>query len=779
MELPYMISSPTWTSNGFYSMTTRPGLAVHRNQYKTTPRLFPVHTTAQQLCLPVNPSPSENGLNHHQSFSWEGVSKLRKTADVLKDMNNMSFSNRSLKEWEITKTPISKGPTFPDHIVMDCLQEEHSLKKDDTFYLSNATPEWLRNGENTFNPLSCMIDHDKSMVVFTSSGSRNGMRACVVEIEVDENGRKTQNLRSDDKSHFFRHRLQFDQASVRDILSVGCVPGSNERPRILATTAENVSIATISEDKSYGRLEWLDEITIPSLLSCAINPVFPDDFSVLSSDGLFSGTVESFHAQKKVVNTFESMLYDIQPIADTSKYYSLNYGMHPRTLYLGNQKEIALCDIRSDLSKMKRNVLVDLNKDWGLPSFDRQIACFEPLPGNRRSKIIVATKTCLNYIDIRMPRTPFLDWTLSVPLPVDHMTVTSMTSVDGYDSDIIALSSRQQHYLEVFHAIDIKGTFTQHKPFQSDEMGNPEPPGFPAQHVLWSDLPLSHLQQLKPSADLVGMALMPHSNSSLVSVVQWSPEDGLIAQLLDVRTQKDESSVSFESPPHERPYLDNNVNIANWQKVYIRSGQYEATESMLHPVTRSVPGSYLHQRTRRIFVEDARNLQTRLINDEEDEVADDEKDRLTRPYLGDLESVRHMRELGGDDTGEMDNLLDSIGSGRTLDEIARVTRSGMAHSSTPVNPTLLRDVIESSPFVKWYDVEWHAGCSQQHQKEGPAVTTDDPLPAWIQRRIYYESATNRPHALSIVNVPEESQYGQMLTRMQEHFFNDEEPANSS
>lgn len=857
MELPYGIAPPTWTNSGFHSLNTRPLLTVHRNDYEKFPRIFLSQTSASRLCSPVGaledasferfvkfpkrilrrkhvytsdtarrgvaPSPGQSDVEEEPRKKRKMEQDIFEDPELqaILDLAEESLHQTRYLERETWRHPanVSASPTcIPNTLLSSCIDD--ALVYDAKQHLPSHN---LRGGKKqstrkfrTRNAISCVTIGNDHFVVYPSAGSLDSVALCSLSTICDAKGNSSHDIQHWASQRTIPDLMYINNDPICEITTADSDPGCNEPARFIAVSENDITLANIAFDGERGEISWRDQLAIGGVMSSAFNPHFPEEVALLNHDGLFAGSFDFLHDRFMQPNGIEDCFSDVQVMSEERRYRQLFYGCHPRSLFLSSRRELVRMDLRSNQKDLKSNLLLKVGKDWRLPKYDGEIAVCHSMARRGGFHFIIATKTCVNYVDIRMPHAPLLDWSLSLPLPTEQIAVTRAAAINGVSSDIIALSSRSQRYLEVFHAVHLDTKDHDVRPFHVKFSGKVEPP-LPRAQVQWSDLPLAHLEQLTPTSDVSGIALVPHDNGKDISLVQWSPSDGLIAQLLHVKASTDNEDVAFESDAiGERPNFDSVVNIANSRQALMESGLIPMESDVKYPVSRSLPGSFLQRRTRRIFVEDAVDLRERLCRSDEDEAAEECDYRLPRPFIGDIEYLRcnHSNIVKADDAspaeetavvdgkepdilrtksgvaingdvkdfretfGEplpltgLTGMMEEIGHGRTLDELARFVRSGMAHSPTPLGITDLMDAIETSPFVNCYEVEWHTRCEDLHDECPTHVASNEDMPPWVSTKVYFTAEVEQGEGIKSSEIPEGSQYGQLLSRMQDMFFED-------
>lgn len=1033
MQFPYSVAPPTWTSNGLPSMNTRPFLAVHRRKYSKVPRLFPVSTYAEQLCehyeqfewrefqtdlqrhgrrdsgkarlpsedplLATTASPpasdgeparvSSKGLSRNSRLRFDDCSQdfqqvLRNASQAVTETRNAQRQS-----WQAVSTNPVAPPLVPHDGLLDSLINENLEKgcsrecqREEPAASGPHCPSWRGTG----NSLSVTKVGSEYAVVCATTGLLESVGIYDVRTDRTSDGGALQRLVRRGTPSVIPNALVHEMSSVTDIVTADWDVGSSEPCRALIATGKALSLADLATHSGMPTCQWRDHFSFPASLSCALNPLYPDEFAALCEEGLFCGTPEDFVRRRNSGLGWDERFHDVQALEKDSVYNRVYYGPHPRTLLLSNQREIARFDLRMKVDLSSRDVLLNVGEDWNLPKYDLSISAFSPTRP-RGNTLVVATKTCLNYCDLRMPKNPLLDWSLSLPLPVDQLCVTSLELREP-QSEIVAMASRRQCYLEVFHAVHESSRpscgFRPARAVQNGKAGGKswKAPRVAKRSLLWSDLPLSNLQQLKGMSATSGIAVLPLNNQQQVTLLQWSAEDGLLGQLLDVVAREDEECLFERQTAVKGRIFDSSTNMRNFLGRLALCGDFKDLPEFQHPISKCT-GASLLSLSKRLYLKDAMRLRPRVIRGEDDDITEDGETRLPRVYLSDIPRVIRLREksMTGEDvdpvprldlntvkhsssreddncdsnsfssdavsggtsssgesnhhsernsgdkslskmgrgsssgeqtagasgrtkdsldkqgisqtvkgnandrevtgrnlnekrlgalafsqeevmskfegglnssqggnsvskednkisqeleessvdelgrnaavsgmsrevesqgmplmqtqqsanmsnessdmsssghssssgssssdatnsseeTGEMTNLMEAIGHGKTFDEIGRAVRAGMAHCATPLGPKELKKAVEESRAVSWFDVEWHSGCSGDHDKFPTAASTDEDLPDWVCTRVYRVKTARTGDAFKSGIVDEDSSYGKLLKRMRNGF----------
>ncbi|CDF36196.1 unnamed protein product [Chondrus crispus] len=716
-------------------------------------------------------------------------------------------------------------------------------------------------GRASGNPLVVIKFGDENILGCATSGCLNSVALLGLEKSTGSNGEL--------RSHIFRKNrpvvssqvISHNSELINDLVMTDWEIGSSEPSRVLASTQKSLSFAEVSANDYKPTIKWVDQFSFPMPLSCALNPLLPTEFAVVSSSGLFFGSVQDFLALKGDGTDY---FHDIQVLAKDRIYNRLIFGLHPRSLLLSSRREIAAFDMRSRAETCSRSVLLDVREHWNLPWHDHGISIMKPLEA-RSYTLFVATQTSMNFVDLRMPSNPLLDWSLSLPLPPEQAALVSLNT-NGIRSSVVTIGSRQSGYLEAFHSIcdPSIGQLPLHVPdmISRSEATNSKAPGFLKRPMLWSDLPLGHLQQVKDTRSAFGMALIPFDDEGLVSLLQWTVDDGLVGQVLNLRAAEDEGHEDIEKGI-ELPKGGSLVMSEFQKQMHSREKNCKRAWET-YPVQHSMPGSFLQVGTKRLQVCDMYDLRPCILRNDEDDSGLGGFDTLPRPFLGDIPMALKIRNqylyikdkgteveeevstksklqgelpfpqkdftdlenrdpfsyggltksrelhvarqslvassqsgesfdsicaerktndedgcaidaIGGellepdDGDGHMDELLEQIGDGQTLDEIGRTVRGGIAHNATPLGVDELQSSMKATGSIHSFDVEWHSMCEEDHTGRGTAVSTNGAMPNWVQTTVYYSENVHVGKALEMLAIEEDSGYGKLLMKMKTLF----------
>lgn len=1008
-------------------MNTRPFLATHRLEYQRVPRLFPVRTYAEQLHPPAllfEKGEFQSVWEHRREWSKAktvvlpdephvgmmtspGVSDVEQTTvvarrkrphaeffdndfpEMVENASQAMKETRNLQrhEWrEISANPVAPPAVATDGLMDYMFNESIELTtRKPSLHSSSAEPQFP-SISGTGNPLSVVRIGDESSVVCALTGLLDSVAVYDVRITRESDDGTIHRLFRRGHSLSVASAVMYETAPVTNIVTSDWEVGSSEPCRALIASTKSISFANVATDSGQPTCEWQDHFSFPATLACVLNPLYPAEFAALCREGLFFGTAEEFADVCSNNTEWDGCFHDVQGVGRNSWYNRIFYGTHPRTLLVSNRREVSTFDTREKVDLASRTVLFNVTEDWNLPHYDSFISVFQPMH-QRGYSALIATRTCMNYCDLRMPKNPILDWSLSLPLPIEQICIANLDQQQPR-SELIALASRRQSYLEVFHAVHEQGQGNSGfigMQVQQDVNGTSrswQPPELGRSSVLWSDLPLAHLQQLKGASEISGMALLPVNSDKSVTLLQWSSTDGLIGQLIDVEAREDGECVFERQTAIRGRLFDSSVNITNFIRKLLACNEFKNLPHLQYPVSECL-GVNLLMYSRRLYLKDALRLREIILNDEDDDWDPSGKSRFPRPFLGDIPKVveirqnstdaeqtgkaepilgpampkgravstdelvnpsnsssssaageasheyqqnykvqrslergndmqevdrmtkyepqrrasthsvplhtgkdlsdgcdtgvvqgkaavqstksgsrsssgvgqrdsagepvkacadessadpdsdvvktqilRHPRQDEGsqnaeflgavvlptqssanlvedlsssssagssslsgshsssssgasnvsssEEEGEMGELIGTIGHGKTLDEIGRAVRTGMAHCATALGPCELQGIVEESDAVWWYDVEWHSACSADHSKLDTAVTTNGALPDWVCTRVYCTERERAGNAMRNSSIDEDSRYGKLLQRMKDVFFPEKE-----
>lgn len=281
-------------------------------------------------------------------------------------------------------------------------------------------------------------------------------------------------------------------------------------------------------------LKWHDNVNVPApTRAVALNAMSMAEMCALDRFALRVYDINS--------GLRESSETELQPLGESFSW--MRYAAHPRTLLLCGRRNIVRVDLRE--SNGQSHPLLDVCDGLSLSRCDDGVQYFSTL-NNFRS--VLATESQICVIDQRMPRAPLLEWHFALGHSSNALGACITTSKRDI---IIALADPASATLAVLHA-------TRGHRF-SDDLSRPT--DLNAQHgdarlqhpqLLWSDVPLTHLDRFGPRGATMahGLALACHPGASRVSLLQAVPGCGVISQLLGVDT--------FENGTHcfERPVAD-------------------------------------------------------------------------------------------------------------------------------------------------------------------------------------------------------------------------------
>ncbi|KAI0560034.1 TATA box-binding protein-associated factor RNA polymerase I subunit C [Gracilaria domingensis] len=826
MDFSYSLPHPSFTIRGLSSLNTRPFLAVHRNRYDEVPRLFPSQLQADQLVEPRGEH-CENRDTYSASvrkrkklFHNHVYNKAVSPEAPLNDLESEILGSNSIDEhdreirrletesatlsneaWRVSRTEVVPPPCLSTPGLFQAMAVTENVTSSKFRSSLSGTNGWDGHTLGYVNPLTGIGGDAQTALAFSPTGLLSSLT--VAEINVEEKGDGTPihvfgNVATVEQVPDF---LLSDSGVIYDLLSSRSTSSNSGPQMLLATTVNGVSLAKIDKYK----VQWRDQFPLQRVASTCFNPILAEEFSVLCEDGLFTGTAERLHGCLAGEMKYEHFI-DLQPVslATNLRFRQIHYGTHPRTVLFANSHGIRRFDWRTHDAKNPGDVVFDLEEHMSLSKRGVTLGPFQPLARSGGFQMLLATSIALLYIDVRMPHAPLLDWSLSLPSVVDYMSVCEVSQSE-MSYDVIALCSQKHSYLEVFHAVHER----QGEPFSfaTSECTESWRPQSPSCEVLWSDMPLSHLQKLDKTASNTGLTLVQPNKKGHVSVVQWSPRDGLKAQLLSAGMFS-EGQRDFEKH-HAKltQYSDSSVSIWKHHKALVDVGEHTTPNLVNNLPVRNLPGSVLHRRTRQMFWTDAVDLRERICRDDDDDVGHGRSaTRLPRPYLGDIAFISRSREqlevksLGQErrsdvaaedivierghdsdiatqshyssegDAGQIGDFSDVFIGGCTLSELARCTRSGLAHCRTPLGATGLEESLEHSSFVASTATEWHSTCLELHDDSHSQVDSNEKIPDWVNLRVYFAKGSDEHVSDRTGQIPETSDYGLLLRRMHSFFF---------
>lgn len=702
-DLPRTPVPPTWSSMGLWSLNTRPDLAVHRSQYNIAPRLFPASLEAQQLLTLTNQGhTSAHFFPHHQNRVYRGnQANTDKVQDYRfsspRDLSNVKnyraqkrFDNDGTLEENLrnhsriyhrSSSHTVHPPTHSrrqaandiyisfsgvqDSLLRQVSDEAFNVREtisrnvfDDPETVQLANPQGF--GLGTTNPLEVVRVGGKRLVLCALSGYLDSAAAYDVTIELNDDG-YAHHVQKKGRLLSPTNVMVNDTCPVTDIVSSYWDEGSTEPCRSIFATRRSLNFAQIRTDDDQPNLYWYDRLSFPDALSTAMNPLYPEEFAAVSAEGLFVGTINDFISRQGSV----LLLHDVQTLARRSVFNRVVYGHHPRSLLMSNRNKVVNFDIRMPARKLPQCEVFDVRRHWHLSKNDCGISAFH-LMESRCFNAIVATKYQLNYLDLRMPTSPLLDWSLTMPKAFDLSCVGNVHS-NGCASEFIGFWSRQQACLQVYHA-----THQDRDPVKRFELSwerkkeeidlfarkaRWEAPPIAKRSILWSDLPLGHLQQLKGESKISGMGFLAGDDGNCVSLLQWSRTDGLIGQVLEIRPGND-AYEEFESTEYDGLRKECSLQMQKFQERLVDCGMYKGVEWMENPSEYSTPGSQLMRRIRRNYQEPLKLILNHVDSGMEDDVDEEARLRIARPFLQGLEKVDDMREMvqGPDDNTDIDEV---------------------------------------------------------------------------------------------------------------------------
>lgn len=514
---------------------------------------------------------------------------------------------------------------------------------------------------------------------------------------------------------------------------------------LVLSTAETLTVVTATTES----ICFHNQVSFSNTSHFSLNPCTTDELALLSKEGLHITPL----SRLSTGNFHECQPYEIQPIAPDLRFNTVHYSIHPRILLLSNTRRICQYDLRAPATSA--TTLLDLTSDWCLAPPHNHVSAFLPLSGSD-PRALVVTPTRHVLVDLRAPSHPLLE--AEVPQAESFQSTAAARVHDGH---VFALARPHGGMLRVLQtSVD-----TDMMPKLTNETSEP-----PVSGLVWADAPLDGLKAMPPEPVSApsGLAVVPVDDGA--AVAQWSLNNGLHVYALAPAPRGDARQEGEPVAAGQTAVLDSSVNARNWRERLRRAGwafdKYcaESREDE-KPVSRSWPGMAMLGKTRTIPWIDGFELRARIVNETEDEhtgrMGRGSAVRVPRPRLGDLRAIQIMRDAvyntrggskeedgmereGGNEGLDFREHLRTRG-GWTLEEIARVVRSGMSHAKTPIGMEALRDALEMSEFIKWEDVSWHTGCSKDEcHVGGTAVFVDGGssreggrVPDWVERRIYF------------------------------------------
>lgn len=832
MSMHPTLNIPSFAINGLSSLNTRPSLAVHRDKYDSFPRLFPFQAEAEQL-LPPFAVQENRHLRHSprrgkKKVLYEHVySKIRHRDNlastevlepsceqqhesndfdmdtVIQGLEQSSDASRRLHDqtWNLSMTesvpPLCTTVPFLEEDFLHLHDEQFSASP-----IPQTCEDWQPPGSG--NPIALAAIGKRKAVIFSPTGLLDSITVAEISIQ-ESDGTPSHSFKPLSTSLRPPDFMLLDENPIVDITSSQSSSDIFQRGMVLATTASALSFGTF-DDVAF---QWNFQFDLGRIVATAFNPVLPEEFALVCDDGVFAGTASTLQNVLFYQKT-DQVFADIQPICPKARFRQVHYGAHPRTLLLANPRGICRHDLRAPNANTVRDGVLDIEDHWGLSLKDTEVAFFQPLRQSNAFHIVLATRTALFYVDVRRPHAPLLDWSLSLPSTVDHMAVCEMMASE-VNFDVIALSSTRHCYLEMFHGVHLRND--EMFGFDGSQNGKVWRPPLPTCEVLWSDMPLAHLQQLQKPSPTAGLMILPLEKTGTVSLLQWSATEGLIAQLINIKAFQD-AGRSFDKLA-EAPVRQFDSSILAWkhQQSLAEVGRHTTCKHLKCCALQRSPGLSLLNRLRLLFVKDALDLQERICRTDEDELSfGSVQTRVPRPFLADISFVLQYRAKSVEEPHDkypklrkteeegrfssqgaclvsdthsdrtlsnyssemsdpgMGNILCAIGGGMMISEVARHVRSGMAHNATPLGLAGLEDALRYAPLVYSSPVEWHSTCLELHDGCHGHVDSNEEMPDWVTQTVYCVSEVEQGQSRRSSQIPEGSEYGRMLSRMESFFF---------
>lgn len=527
LQLPYPAPFPQWSKYHQPAVTSRPFLTVDDKFAHLSPRLFPIQLAAS-LILP--PPPKNN--NNNSGNSKKLLTSPQPSSQLIPSPSS-SYSITNNNNLCVVPDSSSKTPLIA--ATPDASLEHLAI------YQLDARDEFVKNSvvrcARRYRDINGELDTWK----LGNLNIRNN-------IDIDSNVISADTMRS----------------TVCGVQAVEC---DDDGGLLLASLADSLCIGRYN---SGGKeLVWVDHISIPNLRATDVNRVALTEFAA----------VDNFSLKLYDIATAACTLAeDVQPISPKYSYRWVQYGAHPRTVLVASKRAICRFDLRQSNSNRSDEILVNPVDAWNLcPKVDVGISYFEKHPNNPFMTVL-ATGTVLAVVDARMAGSPLLEWNITYGNDISNAALMPLN--DNTNDLAIALSAKVTSDLALFHLTsDFKVSAEEillnpqdpanFRRFQSDlnDTGNSnynknfndinsdsddeDGPVVSHPHILWSDMPLVHLEQFPPGNELRGIALLPEPQKGpkrrKFSLVQSSPRYGITAQRVGCEKFKD-GTYAFEAP---------------------------------------------------------------------------------------------------------------------------------------------------------------------------------------------------------------------------------------
>ncbi|CAN8073427.1 unnamed protein product [Agarophyton chilense] len=808
--------------------------ALHRHHYDSVPRLFPsqiqadvlfgpqpFQTTSSFITVPTPELNDRSVLTKRNLFTKTTFdSQPSNRFDLVYLQKNEFQIKNSFEEverfkneaWEKSKSETVSPPCYS-------LPSLHEERKTERKTVQPTASSFAHQDHSRFRKENCVgfgtqistkVGGNKKTIAFSPTGFLRSVVIAELDIQNNEAKNPKHTLKNIVSPSQVPDFLLTDESPLHDIAS-SSVSDSPGLATILATTRNRLTVATLENNK----LHWKDQFLVLGVASTVFSPICPDEFALLCDEGLFTGNADTLHHSLMRTGMHDNFK-DLQPLSQASVFrvHQLQYGWHPRTLLLSTQDGIVLHDLRVNYENKLGHQL--LNVKWNTLRSKRYISLgpFQPLRKEKNFFITVATSSALQYFDIRKTSLPLLEWSLSNPSSIDSMCILEISNKE-HISDTIVLSSHRCKYLEVFHAIEAPSQMLTEQIILGDDCSLQMMP--PLTRMIWTDMPLSNLTQLKVPAVNRAVALVQQNEKNHISLLQFSVEKGLQAQLLSIEKFFN-GTKSFETSRTEKKHsVDASVSLWMQQQLLHKNDEHLAAQFFCNCNAYYFPGLLLLKRTKKLFWKDAIDLRHCLNLSENDDVGQQNEFFIPRPFLGNVwrkskemtksrqfspeevafstESTdsnfllkdqinnrkkqistlfdKHreedieagLRELSAADLTELRDLTDIMTGGCTIDEIARCLRSGSAHSPTPLTVQNLEESLNDSRDLFTESIEWHSNCLELHDLSTTQVDSNEELPNWVNRMVYFRKELDSHITNELFNTSEATEYSLFLQRM--------------
>lgn len=444
-----------------------------------------------------------------------------------------------------------------------------------------------------------------------------------------------------------------DDGFVQQIVGTDIDTCSAEPGLLIARVPNTLYLGSFSSTVSD--FNWVERIPHNSACSVAINNASKEEMAVLSRYALTAFDISSGLPSAK--DTYSE---ELQPLASQKAFRWLHYGSHPRTVLLGSRFGVSSVDFRRPC-RFPPGYILDLRRDWRLPCEDHGLSFFSDFPAHSFWSIVV-TSTLLCIVDSRMTRYPVLEWNLAGVNGDLCGAVTALQTRRGSAGNtevVVALAEPVGETLLVFHANSNGNLYSDVlRPSSADVTLSDRSLHHP--QLLWSDLPLAHLDRFGARHEPRGITLVPYHAERRMSVVQSSPFSGAIAQLLGSDAfqegEKRFEQQSFFCKGDEKEKnssintrgVDTFPNVLNVRDAYKvqaldKTNGYDRRAVQLYFHKDFEPGSTLHSQLRILEKRDARNLRMRIVSSNDDLLGKGRDFVVPRGLTSDLRSSKRRR----------------------------------------------------------------------------------------------------------------------------------------